>query len=94
MKKIEQGMNEIHGCASPVAQAEPTMPATSHVKEEEPGTSLYTEPFLRVNLVSPGSPAESAVQKSLFVSIYGISLAPSLSFTKSNEFPQGENIIN
>ena len=62
MKKIEEGLHKIHGLTGTntkdiqgfAAAAAPSAPAAL----EE---SVYLEPFLRVNLVTPGSPAESAV---------------------------------
>ncbi|XP_043273597.1 26S proteasome non-ATPase regulatory subunit 9 [Venturia canescens] len=58
MKKIEQGLSKIHKCTS-MTEANSYNPVQNPVKEE-PCESLYTEPFLRVNLVTSGSPAESA----------------------------------
>lgn len=55
MKKIEEGLHKIHGLAGGSEAQEPV----SNVSDIQETETL--EPFLRVNLVSPGSPAEIAV---------------------------------
>lgn len=57
MKKIEEGLHKVHGLAMGSEAQEP-VPNVSDSQEIE---SVSLEPFLRVNLVSPGSPAEIAV---------------------------------
>ncbi|XP_023245269.1 26S proteasome non-ATPase regulatory subunit 9 [Copidosoma floridanum] len=59
MQKIERGLHKVHQCAG--------IGGTANAQEETPATSsglqdgnFLLEPFLRVNLVSPGSPAELA----------------------------------
>lgn len=54
MKKIEEGLHKVHSFSG--NQAQEAIATTSDI--EEP---FSTEPFLRVNLVSPSSPAEVAV---------------------------------
>ncbi|XP_029662533.1 26S proteasome non-ATPase regulatory subunit 9 [Formica exsecta] len=54
MKKIEEGLHKIHGLAGGSEAQEPVS-NVSDIQETE-----MLEPFLRVNLVSPGSPAEIA----------------------------------
>ncbi|KMQ97442.1 26s proteasome non-atpase regulatory subunit 9-like isoform 1 protein [Lasius niger] len=56
MKKIEEGLHKVHGLAMGSEAQEP-VPNVSDSQEIE---SVSLEPFLRVNLVSPGSPAEIA----------------------------------
>lgn len=55
MKKIEEGLHKIHA-ASTATDGEQLASDTSSSSETE-----TLEPFLRVNVVSPGSPAEIAV---------------------------------
>lgn len=55
MKKIEEGLHTIHALAG-ASNAEEL---TSNVPDNQAIEAL--EPFLRVNAVSPGSPAETAV---------------------------------
>ncbi|KAL0100071.1 hypothetical protein PUN28_019497 [Cardiocondyla obscurior] len=54
MKKIEEGLHKVHNLAGASNVEQPTfdMPDSQEVET--------LEPFLRVNLVSPGSPAETA----------------------------------
>ncbi|XP_070156819.1 26S proteasome non-ATPase regulatory subunit 9 [Polyergus mexicanus] len=54
MKKIEEGLHKIHALAGGNEAQEPVS-NVSDIQETE-----MLEPFLRVNLVSPGSPAEIA----------------------------------
>lgn len=54
MKKIEEGLHKVHSLSG--NQIQEAIATTSDI--EEP---FSTEPFLRVNLVSPSSPAEVAV---------------------------------
>ncbi|KAH0954012.1 hypothetical protein HN011_007042 [Eciton burchellii] len=54
MKKIEEGLHKIHALAG----ASEVQESVSNVLENQETETL--EPFLRVNLVSPGSPAEIA----------------------------------
>ncbi|KAG8036909.1 hypothetical protein G9C98_004231 [Cotesia typhae] len=58
MKKIEAGLLKVHSLAGKSGEE----PATSRVTVSEniPEDEVLGEPFLRVNLVSSGSPAESA----------------------------------
>ena len=64
MKKIEEGLTKIHGIHGICSGMEIDQPvpstATSMQTEE---LSLFTEPFLRINVVSPGSPAAAAVRR-------------------------------
>ncbi|XP_060825886.1 26S proteasome non-ATPase regulatory subunit 9 [Bombus pascuorum] len=53
MKKIEEGLHELHALAGD--QAENSLAATTIVQD-----NAQLDPFLKVNLVSPGSPAEIA----------------------------------
>ncbi|EGI60645.1 PREDICTED: 26S proteasome non-ATPase regulatory subunit 9 [Acromyrmex echinatior] len=53
MRKIEEGLHRIHALAG-TSLAEPI----SDISDDQETEAL--EPFLRVNLVSPGSPAETA----------------------------------
>jgi len=55
MKKIEEGLHKVHALAEG-SEAQDSVPNVSDSLETE-----TLEPFLRVNLVSPGSPAEIAV---------------------------------
>jgi len=55
MKKIEEGLHKIHALAG----ASEVQESVSNVLQNQETETL--EPFLRVNLVSPGSPAEIAV---------------------------------
>lgn len=55
MKKIEEGLHKVHALAER-SEAQDSVPNVSDNLETE-----MLEPFLRVNLVSPGSPAEIAV---------------------------------
>ncbi|XP_043482949.1 26S proteasome non-ATPase regulatory subunit 9 [Leptopilina heterotoma] len=54
MKKIEDGLHKVHGLTGKSPQNSP-VPTSSAIQE-----NVYFEPFLRVNLVTPGSPAELA----------------------------------
>lgn len=56
MKKIEEGLHRVHALSGKNQTEEPI----SDVPDESQETEAL-EPFLRVNLVSPGSPAETAV---------------------------------
>lgn len=56
MQKIEQGLQKVHKFAGGASHPEP--PSTSSNLQEV----FLLEPFLRVNLVSSGSPAELAVR--------------------------------
>ncbi|CAL1675067.1 unnamed protein product [Lasius platythorax] len=56
MKKIEEGLHKVHAL-SMGSEAQEPVPNVSDSQEIE---SVSLEPFLRVNLVSPGSPAEIA----------------------------------
>lgn len=56
MRKIEEGLHKVHALAGNQVETYST-PSTSYIQECAP-----TEPFLRVNLVSAGSPAEMAVR--------------------------------
>lgn len=59
MLKIEQGLHNLHKLAATgPEQSFPGSASTSDGLQEV----LLLEPFLRVNLVSPGSPAELAVR--------------------------------
>ncbi|XP_046822349.1 26S proteasome non-ATPase regulatory subunit 9 [Vespa crabro] len=53
MKKIEEGLHKVHS----IFENQPEEPIATTSDIEEP---FSTEPFLRVNLVSPSSPAEVA----------------------------------
>lgn len=55
MKKIEEGLHKVHALAEGNKAQDPV----SNVSDSQETETL--EPFLRVNLVSPGSPAEIAV---------------------------------
>lgn len=55
MKKIEEGLHKVHALAEGNT-AQDSAPNESYSQQTE-----TLEPFLRVNLVSPGSPAEIAV---------------------------------
>ncbi|KYM78695.1 26S proteasome non-ATPase regulatory subunit 9 [Atta colombica] len=55
MKKIEEGLHRVHALAGASIAEQPI----SDVSDNQETEAL--EPFLRVNLVSPGSPAETAV---------------------------------
>lgn len=58
MAKIEEGLHQIHA----LTKANSTQQATTDVSNSrETEISETSEPFLRINLISPGSPAESAV---------------------------------
>lgn len=61
MKKIEEGLHKVHSLAE---SNESPQTASDAPNSREIETM---EPFLRVNLVSPGSPAENAVWR---LSIY------------------------
>ncbi|XP_029036679.1 26S proteasome non-ATPase regulatory subunit 9 [Osmia bicornis bicornis] len=54
MRKIEEGLHKVHRLAGNQVESYST-PSTSYIQE-----CASTEPFLRVNLVSAGSPAEMA----------------------------------
>ncbi|XP_018315899.1 26S proteasome non-ATPase regulatory subunit 9 [Mycetomoellerius zeteki] len=54
MRKIEEGLHRVHALAG-ASKSEQSISDVSDVQETE-----ALEPFLRVNLVSPGSPAETA----------------------------------
>ncbi|KAL6255693.1 hypothetical protein P5V15_012937 [Pogonomyrmex californicus] len=54
MKKIEEGLHKVHALAG----ASETEQSVSDIPDSQEMEAL--EPFLRVNLVSPGSPAETA----------------------------------
>ena len=56
MLRIEEGLHKIHKFAGTGPQE---LPSTSNNNMQE---VFLQEPFLRVNLVSPGSPAELAVR--------------------------------
>lgn len=56
MKKIEDGLHKVHGLTGNNPQESPSTSIPSSIQE-----NVYFEPFLRVNLVTPGSPAELAV---------------------------------
>lgn len=56
MRKIEEGLHRVHALAG-ASDAEQLM---SDIPDSQETEAL--EPFLRVNLVSPGSPAETAVR--------------------------------
>lgn len=58
MKKIEDGLKKVHSMTG--METEETGSNASGSLIEEP--TQYTDPFLRVNLVSSGSPAEQAVR--------------------------------
>ncbi|KZC06696.1 26S proteasome non-ATPase regulatory subunit 9 [Dufourea novaeangliae] len=53
MNKIEEGLHKVHGLAGNEAESSDAA-ATNHIQD------IQLEPFVRVNLVSPGSPAEIA----------------------------------
>lgn len=55
MKKIEEGLHQYHALARENNAPQDVIDLPSSREAET------LEPFLRVNLVSPGSPAESAV---------------------------------
>lgn len=55
MNKIEEGLHKVHALAG--NQAESSTANTTIVPD-----AVQLEPFLKVNLVSPGSPAEIAVR--------------------------------
>lgn len=63
MLKIEEGLHKVHKFAGGGSQESPS---TSSKLEEV----FLLEPFLRVNLVSSGSPAELAVRISNFITYY------------------------
>ncbi|XP_043258106.1 26S proteasome non-ATPase regulatory subunit 9 [Colletes gigas] len=54
MNKIEEGLHKVHALAGNQAESS-TVAATSDIQD-----TIQLEPFLRVNLVTPGSPAELA----------------------------------
>ncbi|XP_033227767.1 26S proteasome non-ATPase regulatory subunit 9 [Belonocnema kinseyi] len=56
MKKIEEGLHKVHGLSGISVHESSTAEAAPSAVQE----SVYLEPFLRVNLVTPGSPAASA----------------------------------
>ena len=56
MNKIEEGLHKVHAMAR-----DPTESSTAATANDIVDTTDL-EPFLRVNLVSPGSPAELAVR--------------------------------
>lgn len=56
MRKIEEGLHRIHALSG-ANDAEQPIPDVFNSQETE-----ALEPFLRVNLVSSGSPAETAVR--------------------------------
>lgn len=56
MKKIEEGLHRVHALSGANNAEQPI----SDVPDNQETEAL--EPFLRVNLVSPGSPAETAVR--------------------------------
>lgn len=72
MKKIEEGLHKVHALAEGSKAQDPA----SNVSDSQETEML--EPFLRVNLVSSGSPAEIAVCYR-FVFIY-INLTNNLAF--------------
>lgn len=55
MKKIEEGLHKVHSLAG-TNQTQQPISNIPHSEETE-----MLEPFLKVNLVSPDSPAENAV---------------------------------
>lgn len=55
MIKIEEGLHNIHGLAG--NQVESSGTTASEIPDY-----THLEPFLKVNLVSPASPAETAVR--------------------------------
>lgn len=57
MVKIEQGLHKVHNKSGQRMQDTDSASTVSDFQE-----MILTEPFLRVNLVSPGSPAELAVK--------------------------------
>lgn len=61
MKQIEEGLHKIHALAMGSEAQEPV----SNVSDRHETETL--EPFLRVNVVSPGSPAEVAVCYCVYV---------------------------
>jgi 26S proteasome non-ATPase regulatory subunit 9 len=73
MKKIEEGLHKIHALAG----ASEVQESVSNVLENQETETL--EPFLRVNLVSPGSPAEIAVCYFIFA-LLSIDSLESLAF--------------
>lgn len=74
MKKIEEGLHKIHALAGGNKTQEP-VPNVSDIQETE-----TLEPFLRVNLVSPGSPAEIAVCYCIFYILAHVYLTHDLVF--------------
>jgi len=73
MKKIEEGLHKIHALAG----SSDIQESVSNVPENQETEIL--EPFLKVNLVSPGSPAEIAVCYFIFV-LLDIDITESLVF--------------
>lgn len=61
MKKIEEGLHKVHSLAGTTNTPQTTSDAPDSQEAET------SEPFLRVNLVSPGSPAEIAVNQFICV---------------------------
>lgn len=62
MKKIENGLAKVHavsGCNGEEPSVANRVSDSSNTLIDD---EIHTEPFLRVNLVSPGSPAEQAVR--------------------------------
>lgn len=66
MKKIEEGLTIIHGIAGNKSEST----STSRVADDScvmDTNEVLSEPFLRVNLVTAGSPAEQAVRQFIFL---------------------------
>lgn len=55
MNKIEEGLHRVHALAR--NQTESPSPTTTVIQD-----NVQLDPFLKVNLVSPGSPADIAVK--------------------------------
>jgi len=68
MRKIEEGLHRVHALAGASKAEQPI----SEVLDSQEVEAL--EPFLRVNLVSPGSPAETAVHVIFFYTICNLNL--------------------
>ena len=58
MLKVEEGLHKLHKVAGAITEdTKDSAPTSSSMQEV-----FLLEPFLRVNLVTPGSPAETAVR--------------------------------
>ncbi|KAK0164322.1 hypothetical protein PV328_002963 [Microctonus aethiopoides] len=60
MKKIENGLAKVHAISGCNNEEPSVANRVSDSSDTSIDDEIHTEPFLRVNLVSPGSPAEQA----------------------------------